>query len=209
MPYRRAPEKTQPAEEKRRRERDPGGGRGENSLPKLVGAGVRWRALAATIDTVVVFGPPIGAYFLLNNILYKGSCAKVTGFYGETSLIDCSPAAKAGTFIIPILLCVGLAFLVEVSPTAGGRQSLGRRLVGARAVDRFTGGSLGVPKAAGRFAFRSFISTLFGIGFLWMIWDREDRTLHDIVCRSAVTDGPRWSPRRRRRRSRTSFFPPS
>jgi uncharacterized RDD family membrane protein YckC len=205
MPYRRQPDVAKRTEEKPQRGRDTERRR-EDSV-ELVGASVRRRAIAATIDTIVVFGPPVGAYLILNSLLYEASCTKVTGFYGESKLIDCSTGAKLGTFVISILLAVGLAFIVEVGPTAGGRQSLGRRLVGARAVDGFTGASIGVLRAAGRFAFRSFISILAGIGFLWMIWDRDDRTLHDIVCRSAVIDGPRWSrPRRRRRHS--GFLPP-
>jgi uncharacterized RDD family membrane protein YckC len=141
----------------------------------------------------------------MDRLLYEGSCTRVTGFYGEKRLISCSPEAKVGTILIAIIVCVVVALLVEVGPTAGGRQSLGRRLVGARAIDRGTSSSIGYPRAAGRFAFRTFISTLLGIGFFWMIWDRDDRTLQDIVFRSGVIDGPRWRPRRRRRRDR--FLP--
>ena len=204
MPYRTQPDAPQRPSDRRLRERDPGA-RPDRSVP-LVGAAVRWRAVSATIDTIVVFGPTIGAYLLLNRFLYEGSCDKVTGFFGEARLIDCSAGAKLATFVVTILVGIGLAFIVEVGPTAGGRQSLGRHLVGARAVDGVTSSSIGVARAAGRFAFRSFISVIAGIGFFWMIWDRDDRTLHDIVCRSAVIDGPRWHLRRRRRRRR-DFFP--
>jgi uncharacterized RDD family membrane protein YckC len=203
MPYRTEPDAPKPAD-RRRAEREAPRRRREPKV-QLLGAAVWRRALSATIDTVVVFGPAIGAYEFLNRILYEGSCTKVTGFYGEKRLIDCSAGAKFGTILISIVVGVVLALLVEVGPTAGGRQSLGRRLVGARAVDRTTSSSIGYPRAAGRFAFRTFISTLLGIGFFWMIWDRDDRTLHDIVCRSGVIDGPRWRPRRRRRRG--GFLP--
>jgi uncharacterized RDD family membrane protein YckC len=205
MPYRKSPDAPKRAADRRPRERDPGG-RGEQTV-RLVGAPVWRRAVAATIDTIVVFGPIVGVYLFLDSVLYKGSCDKVTGFYGESQLINCSSSAKLATFGLTILVGFVLAFVVEVGPTAGGRQSLGRHLAGARAVDGVTASSMGLVRAAGRFAFRSFISILAGIGFLWMIWDRDDRTLHDIVCRSTVVDGPRWRVPRRRRR-RTGFLAP-
>jgi uncharacterized RDD family membrane protein YckC len=152
----------------------------------LVGAAVWRRAVAATLDTVVVFAPAIGVYVLLHTVLEQGSCQRITGFYGEQKLVNCSGWALMGTWLITVLVFLAAAFMVEVGPTSGGRRSLGRRLVKIEAVDGGTGDPIGLSRASGRFLFRTFISTILGLGFLWMILDDRDRTLHDIVCRSAV-----------------------
>jgi uncharacterized RDD family membrane protein YckC len=152
----------------------------------LVGAAVWRRAVAAVVDTVVVFAPAIGVFALLHALLYHGSCQRITGFYGEQKLVNCSGWALLGTWLITALVFLAVAFMVEVGPTSGGRRSLGRRIVRIEAVDGATGGPIGLPRAAGRFLFRTFVSTILGLGFLWMILDDRDRTLHDIVCRSAV-----------------------
>jgi uncharacterized RDD family membrane protein YckC len=200
MPYHARQDAPQQTAEQQHLEHDEQ--RRRRAVERPVGAAVWRRAVAAVIDTAVVFAPSIGLYVLLDNLLYRSSCDKVTGFYGEPQYIDCSSAARLAAIALPLAVFVGLAFIVEVGPTAGGRQSLGRRLSGARAVDSVTVVALGIRRAAGRFAFRSFVSVILGVGFLWMIWDHEDRTLHDLVFRSTVIDGPahRWRWRRRRRR---------
>ena len=69
-------------------------------------------------------------------------------------------------------------------------QTLGMMLVGVRAVDATTGGSIGFARALGRASFEYLLAILaivpWVLDMLWPIWDRRNQTLHDKVTRTLV-----------------------
>ena len=89
--------------------------------------------------------------------------------------------------VAPVLYGIGF----EGSPRG---QTIGKWLVGIRVVDGSTAGRLVPSRAAVRVLVRSFASgALFALGYLWMLWDDQNRTWHDMAAdsRVVVVDGPR------------------
>jgi len=88
----------------------------------------------------------------------------------------------------------GLVVLVYFAIMDGGPrgQSVGKRILKIRVVDVTTGTSIGYPRgfgrAAGKFVANLLLNVcLIGIlDYLWMLWDKENQTLHDKLARSYV-----------------------
>jgi uncharacterized RDD family membrane protein YckC len=88
----------------------------------------------------------------------------------------------------------GLVTLVYYALLDGGPrgQTLGKRVAGIRVVDAASGTSIGyargLGRAAGKFVFNLLMNLcLVGIlDYLWMLWDRENQTLHDKMVGSYV-----------------------
>ena len=93
----------------------------------------------------------------------------------------------AGGFLSVIL---GLAYFVYLEGSPAG-QTVGKKLLNIRVVDFQTGGPLGFGKAIIRY-FARILSGLggvgipFGLGYFWMIGDRERQTWHDKLATTAV-----------------------
>jgi uncharacterized RDD family membrane protein YckC len=69
-------------------------------------------------------------------------------------------------------------------------RSPGKLLVGSRVVVRKNGDRPSLLRSGIR-AVLSLISLgLIGAGYLWVIVDREKRTLHDLIARTDVVCGP-------------------
>jgi uncharacterized RDD family membrane protein YckC len=112
----------------------------------------------------------------------------------------------AASFLDGMLLLVPyLVFVVTVGPgTAwtlwlfgsvayftlleGGRdgQTLGKKAAGIRVIDLGTGGPLGYGRAFVRWLGRWVSLLVFGLGYLWMLWDPEKQTWHDKMAGSIV-----------------------
>jgi uncharacterized RDD family membrane protein YckC len=91
-------------------------------------------------------------------------------------------------------LLVGLFILVYAAILDGGPrgQTLGKRALGIRVVDARTAASIGYPRGIGRAAGK-FVANLLTnacliglLDYLWMLWDRENQTLHDKMVGSYV-----------------------
>jgi uncharacterized RDD family membrane protein YckC len=65
-------------------------------------------------------------------------------------------------------------------------QTLGRRLIGTRVIDLARGGPIGYPRAFVRTIGRVLSFFVFGLGYFWMLWDREKQTWHDKFAGSVV-----------------------
>ena len=94
----------------------------------------------------------------------------------------------------PIIGGVGLLFVgfvvvafVYLRALARSGQTWGRRIVGIKVVRSDDGSAPGLAKAIGRSLFAGFISAnVFYLGYLWMIWDKENQTWHDKVAGTYV-----------------------
>jgi uncharacterized RDD family membrane protein YckC len=77
-------------------------------------------------------------------------------------------------------------FLLTVTLWASFGMTPGKRLCNCRVVDARHGGKPGWGQSILRYI-GYIISTLtLGIGFLWMLWDRQKQTLHDKIAGTRV-----------------------
>jgi uncharacterized RDD family membrane protein YckC len=65
-------------------------------------------------------------------------------------------------------------------------QTLGKRLFGLRVIDLAHGGPIGNSRGFIRNIVRVLSWVAFGLGYLWMLWDREKQTWHDKAAGTVV-----------------------
>ncbi len=75
-------------------------------------------------------------------------------------------------------LAVGVAYYTALEGTPSG-QTVGKRAVGIRVVSFETGGPIGYGRALLRTLGKWLSAIVFGLGYLWMLWDRERQCWHD------------------------------
>jgi uncharacterized RDD family membrane protein YckC len=68
---------------------------------------------------------------------------------------------------------------------AHGRQTVGKRLIGAVVVDTDLR-SLGHLRSLGRLMAEILSAIPFNLGYLWALWDPERQTLHDKIASTLV-----------------------
>jgi uncharacterized RDD family membrane protein YckC len=83
-----------------------------------------------------------------------------------------APAAKT------LMLFVATAYFALLESSPGG-QTLGEKAAGIRVIDLHTGGSISVGRSLIRTLGRWVSFFVFGLGYLWMLWDPEKQTWHD------------------------------
>jgi len=126
------------------------------------------RVLAAQLyDLLLVFG-----LWICATAVAVGALVLLTG--GE-SFSTTNPLAGSPWFRLYLLL-VTMAFFVGFWSTGG--QTLGMRAWQIRLCRR-TGGAVSPPRALLRFATAGLSWLALGLGYLWMLLDREGLSWHD------------------------------
>jgi uncharacterized RDD family membrane protein YckC len=105
----------------------------------------------------------------------------ITGFGDESNALCRVPSG--GTIAVAVVLAI-LAFVAAVAYFAkleGGPrgQTVGKRALGIRVVDRYTGGPIGTRRGVGRYFARILSALVCYLGYLWMLWDPEKQCWHD------------------------------
>ncbi|MGH2827371.1 MAG: RDD family protein [Actinomycetota bacterium] len=85
----------------------------------------------------------------------------------------------------PRSLLLLLAYFSFFEGSASG-QTVGKKLLNIRVVDIDNGQSIGFVRATVRNIVAYFVSVIFLLGYLWMLWDEERQTWHDKVASSVV-----------------------
>lgn len=130
-------------------------------------AGIVTRGLAAVIDLVVVL--------LIMGALY-GGLVLVRLVYSPTAFSLPSLNAVFSTVVTFVIAVLYLTACWTVSGSTAGAVTMGLRVVGRRSQRvRFLVGLL-----------RSICCVLFPVGLLWIVLDRQRRSLQDIVFRTRV-----------------------
>jgi uncharacterized RDD family membrane protein YckC len=80
---------------------------------------------------------------------------------------------------------VGIAYYSLLEGGAKG-QTLGKRTLGLRVIDLARGGPIGYGRGAIRYLGRFVSAIPFGLGYLWMVGDREKQTWHDKMAGCVV-----------------------
>ena len=123
------------------------------------------------------FGSRLGALLIDGIIL--GIVNSIVGAIFGASPGEVDPSATA------LNTAIGLAYYIYFEGGATG-QTLGKKLLKIRVVDFQTGGPIGYGKAVGRY-FARFLSIIpLGLGYFWMLWDKEKQTWHDKLAGSVV-----------------------
>jgi uncharacterized RDD family membrane protein YckC len=107
------------------------------------------------------------------------------------------PSAIGALFFV-LLFVTALAAVFAYYPYFEGRtegQTPGKRIMGIRVVRQSNGAPLGYGLAIGRTVARLVDGVVFGLGYLWAIWDPQHQTWHDkiagtLVVRSSVYPPP-------------------
>jgi uncharacterized RDD family membrane protein YckC len=112
----------------------------------------------------------------------------ITGFGDDTNALCRVPSG--GTIAVAVVLAI-LAFVATVVYYAkldGGPrgQTIGKRALGIRVIDKFTGGPIGTGRGVGRYFARILSSFLCYLGYLWMLWDPEKQCWHDKLVNDYV-----------------------
>lgn len=97
-------------------------------------------------------------------------------------------AAIVGGIALGVAGVLLVAF-VYVRAMGSTGQPWGARIVGVRVVGQRTGTPIGFGAALGRSLFANvFSSSVFWLGYLWMLWDDDSQTWHDKVVSSVVVE---------------------
>jgi uncharacterized RDD family membrane protein YckC len=130
-------------------------------------AGIITRGLAAVIDLVVVL--------LIMGVLY-GGLVLVRLVYSPTAFSLPSLNAVFSTMVTFVIAVLYLTGCWTVSGSTAGAVTMGLQVVGRRSQRaRLLVGLL-----------RSICCVLFPVGLLWIVLDRQRRSLQDIVFRTRV-----------------------
>jgi uncharacterized RDD family membrane protein YckC len=117
-------------------------------------------------------------------------CTTTENFDGTTEVV-CPPGAFDGaSFGGGMALFIGGGLLVWIfflRMLARTGQTWGRRIANIKVVRADNGQAPGWGKAIGRSLFAGFISAnCCYLGYLWMLWDGEKRTWHDMAAGTRV-----------------------
>jgi uncharacterized RDD family membrane protein YckC len=81
-------------------------------------------------------------------------------------------------------LVLGIAYFSIFEGTRG--QTIGGMAASVRVVDADTGAIIGIPRAIVRNIARILSGLVFGLGYLWMLWDPRKQTWHDKIASTVV-----------------------
>jgi uncharacterized RDD family membrane protein YckC len=73
--------------------------------------------------------------------------------------------------------------LLEGGPTG---QTVGKRALGIRVIDFGAGGPIGYGRGFIRNIAKLLSGLVFGLGYFWMLWDKEKQTWHDKIANTVV-----------------------
>jgi uncharacterized RDD family membrane protein YckC len=91
-----------------------------------------------------------------------------------------SPSIGYGVGLAGGLLYAGY---LEGSPSG---QTVGKKVMGIRVVDFANGGPIGFGRGVLRYLGKIVSSIPCGLGYLWMLWDKEKQTWHDKIATTVV-----------------------
>jgi uncharacterized RDD family membrane protein YckC len=122
-------------------------------------------------------GPRAGFFHRLAAIIVDGLILGVVGFL--LTLVFSEEAANGVGILIAL---VYFAYLEG----SGSGQTVGKRALGIRVIDFRSGGPIGFGRGLIRYVSRILSTIPCGLGYLWMLWDREKQTWHDKLANTVV-----------------------
>ena len=146
-------------------------------------AGLPRRLAAIFYDTLLSI-----ALLMVITLLYQQMFLRA--FYGSERLrtLADSGSLDIDPLLSTLLLFSLFAFFAKFW-THGG-QTLGMQVWGVRIQNR-DGSAIDLWQALLRFLIAIFSWLCLGLGYLWMLWDKQGRTWHDIYSESQVVQLPK------------------
>lgn len=147
---------------------------------------VRYAGWWQRVGAVIIDGIISVVFLIPAFVAFAAGPSEIQGctVNGEFGLCD---VPTGGTIGVGVLLYVAgvLAYLVLYCRRVGTRgQSWGMGVTGYRIVDERTGDVIGTGRAVGRYFARILSALPCYLGFLWPLWDSENRTFHDMIVRT-------------------------
>jgi uncharacterized RDD family membrane protein YckC len=135
-----------------------------------------WRRFVA----VLVDGLLLGVVQALVNLIFGVDAFGFSyGFNADTLGVETHPVANLLNWAAQV------GYYTYFEGAAAG-QTLGKKLLGIRVIDFRTGGPLGYGTAALRWLCRILSGIPCGLGYFWMLWDKEKQTWHDKLTNTVV-----------------------
>ncbi len=128
------------------------------------------------------FGMRFGAYLLdavATVVVFFLAAVLFGAFIGLTRARELEPLG------VVVAEVAGVLYFLILWSAYGKGQTLGMRAVGIRVI-RTDGSYLSVPRAFLRYIGWTVSSLVFGLGFLWVIWDRDKQGWHDKIAGTYV-----------------------
>jgi uncharacterized RDD family membrane protein YckC len=138
-------------------------------------ASIVQRAGAIIIDGFI----SIGIYLAISGVLLLGKIDPNTGQINTTNISNLTgkpPAEAVGYILGNIIFYSSFYYILMI---ARG-QTVGDKVVGIRLIDA-KGKAPGYRRAIMRFIVQN-VCGIFLISYLWVLWDREEQTLHDKLA---------------------------
>jgi len=82
-------------------------------------------------------------------------------------------------------LVIGAIYFTLLDGGPSG-QTLGKKALGIRVISLKEGGSIGYGRGFVRWLVQNFLSWIFLLGYLWMLWDKEKQCWQDKAAGSVV-----------------------
>ncbi len=109
---------------------------------------------------------------------------------GQPDMCDVATDDAIGALLVALaiwaIFSLFLALVYHVRAVAKTGQTPGRKILGIKVVDTATG----QPPSFGKTLLRYFVSGFSGsvclLGYLWMLWDRNNQTWHDKAASTVV-----------------------
>jgi uncharacterized RDD family membrane protein YckC len=143
------------------------------------------RFLAYILDVVIVAVPILILIGLLGGF-------DSDNFDSETGEVLEGPLADGALGVTLMGLALSIAYFTLLEGSNSG-QTIGKKALSIRVISQQTGGPIGYGRALARNAVRSLPGLIRFLGFvwtlldaLWMLWDRENQTLHDKAAKTLV-----------------------
>lgn len=143
-----------------------------------------WRVLASLVDTVVAYVP-----YTVGLAVAWSAGEVVLDQAGRPQVVP--GASSGGVFLAGWALTAVLWFVNRVVVQGRTGQSWGKRLVGLRALNELTEMPMGMWMAFVREVGQIVNGLLFGLGYLWPLWDRQRQTFTDKLTHVVVLRDPR------------------
>ena len=86
---------------------------------------------------------------------------------------------------LEVNLLLGLAYYAYLEGSPSG-QTVGKRAMNVRVIDFAGGGPIGPGRALLRYVGRILSAIPCGLGYFWMLWDKEKQTWHDKIATTVV-----------------------
>lgn len=137
-----------------------------------VGYGNLGRRLGGVVLDIVIFYVAVFAVYLVDMVVF----AVLPGGAAEFTVVILNLTAMVGVVVWQLLAIGRLG------------QSYGKHLAGVKVVDATTGGPIGGGTALLRSVVQSLGLWVFGLGWLWALWDSREQTWHDKAAGSVVLD---------------------